>query len=152
MAITSYPRTTVQGTSKTQNPQNGISLMLFNPSTNLYEAADTITFAGGSATSSLQTDQINDFLASTNGGILLDVGGSQSCTTGFVALNQTLDCKYVTLINLSTNKSFTYRINGGTELTLENGYSVRINVSESNRIEIRQTTGEANRCEFIITQ
>jgi hypothetical protein len=152
MAITSYPRTTVQGTSKNQNPQNGISLMLFNPSTNLYEAADTITFAGGSATSALQTDQINDFLNSTNGGILEDTPGTQNCTASFAPISTAVNCKYVTLINLSTNKPFTYRVTGGTEMTLENGYSVRINIAQSNRLEIRQTTGEGNRCEFIITQ
>jgi hypothetical protein len=152
MAITSYPRTTVTGTGKTNNPQNGISLMLFNPSTQRYEAADTVTFAGGSATSALQTDQINDFLASTNGGILLDTPGTQNCTATFAPINVTVNCKYVTLINLSTNKPFTYRVTGGTEMTLENGYSVRINIAQSNRLEIRQTTGEGNRCEFIITQ
>lgn len=152
MAITSYPRTTVQGTSKNQNPQNGISLMLFNPSTNLYEAADTVTFPGGSATAANQQTQITDFIDSTNNGILVDILGRQNLTNNFVVLNQSLTCKYVTLINLSTNANYTFDIDAGVELTLEAGYSVRLNVTASSKIRIKQSTGEAQIAQFIITQ
>jgi len=62
MAIGSYPRVTVQGTSPSQNPQNGQSLMLLNPSTGQYESATASTFSGGGgggdATSANQTIQI----------------------------------------------------------------------------------------------
>jgi hypothetical protein len=61
MAITSYPRVTLQGTGPTQNPQNGTGLMVLNPSTNKYEAATAATFSGGGggdATAANQTSQI----------------------------------------------------------------------------------------------
>jgi hypothetical protein len=46
MAISSYPRVTVQGTGNANNTQNGIALMVFNPTTNKYEAATAVTFGG----------------------------------------------------------------------------------------------------------
>lgn len=47
MSIGSYPRVTVQGTGAANNIQNGLGLMVLNPSTNTYEAATAATFGGG---------------------------------------------------------------------------------------------------------
>jgi len=47
MSIGSYPRVTVQGTGNAQNPSNGYGLMIFNPATSKYEAANSATFTGG---------------------------------------------------------------------------------------------------------
>lgn len=66
MAISSYPRVAVQGSAANSNPQNGLSLMLLNPSTGQYEAATSSTFSGGGsgggggATAANQTIQINE--------------------------------------------------------------------------------------------
>lgn len=60
MPISSYPRVTVQGTSNAQNAQNGSSLMIFNPSTNKYEAVTAATLGGGDATAANQTLQIGE--------------------------------------------------------------------------------------------
>jgi hypothetical protein len=63
MSINSYPRVTVQGTGPVNNPQNGQSLMVLNPSTGKYEAATTATFSGGGgggdATANNQNTQID---------------------------------------------------------------------------------------------
>jgi hypothetical protein len=70
MAITSYPRVTIQGTGPSQNPPNGQGLMLLNPSTNKYEPATASTFSGGGgggdATAANQTTQIDEAIAQTN--------------------------------------------------------------------------------------
>ena len=69
MAIGSYPRVTVQGTGATNNIQNGLGLMVLNPSTSKYEAATAATFSGGGggdATAANQTSQIT--LATTLNG------------------------------------------------------------------------------------
>jgi hypothetical protein len=62
MPVSSYPRTAVQGSTNTNNPQNGVGLMLFNNSTQQYEAATAATFGGGGgggdATAANQTTQI----------------------------------------------------------------------------------------------
>jgi hypothetical protein len=58
MAITSYPRVTIQGSGSGQNTPNGTGMMVLNPSTNKYEAATANTFntvAAGGATASNQT-------------------------------------------------------------------------------------------------
>ena len=62
MAIGSYPRVTVQGTGATNNIQNGLGLMVLNPSTSKYEAATAATFSGGGggdATAANQASQIS---------------------------------------------------------------------------------------------
>ena len=70
MAIGSYPRVTVQGTGATNNIQNGLGLMVLNPSTSKYEAATAATFSGGGgggdATAANQDTQI-DAAIETNG-------------------------------------------------------------------------------------
>lgn len=64
MSIGSYPRVTVQGTGAANNIQNGLGLMLLNPSTGQYEAATASTFAGGGgggdATAANQSIQISE--------------------------------------------------------------------------------------------
>lgn len=79
MAITSYPRVTIDGTSPSQNPPNGQGLMLLNPSTGLYEPATASTFSGGGggdATSANQSTQIAE--AQTTNQYLLDSGSGNS--------------------------------------------------------------------------
>jgi hypothetical protein len=79
MAITSYPRVTINGTSPSQNPPNGQGLMLLNPSTGLYEPATASTFSGGGgsdATASNQTIQIAE--AQTTNQFLFDGGAGLS--------------------------------------------------------------------------
>ena len=70
MSIGSYPRVTVQGTGAANNIQNGLGLMLLNPSTGQYEAATAATFSGGGgggdATSANQTTQITEAQSTNN--------------------------------------------------------------------------------------
>lgn len=168
MAISSYPRTIKTGQiAANGNENSGVGLMLYNTTTGLYEAATPATFGGaaaGGATAALQTtlnnlvstkaNQIADaaaLAAATNGGVLVDAFGSQTLTVSMVGLNIAQACKFVTLINLSTNAKFTYSISGGNALTLEAGYSVKINIANSANVQIRQATGEGQTCEFIVT-
>jgi hypothetical protein len=173
MPVSSYPRVTVQGTGTAQNTQNGSALMVVNPSTGKYEAATAATFGGGGgggdATAANQTSQINlattlngsvataanqtsqttALNAQTNGGVLADTFRTQTLTASYVALTAAT-CKYVTLINLSTNANFTIRL-GATILTLEKGYSMKINVANASSILIAQTTGEGQIAQIIVT-
>ena len=115
MAITSYPRTTVQGSGVTQNPQNGIGLMVLNPSTQKYEAATAATFSGGGggdATAANQTSQIT--LATTLNGdtvaanalltdiknLLTDIKAAQ---TSAVQKTQIVDASG-NVVNVTSNK------------------------------------------------
>jgi hypothetical protein len=244
MAISSYPRTIVNGTSDSSNNNSGVGLMLWDVATQSYIAATPSTFSGGGgggggniydsvgspilcddptngilkvavhnsgggnvavststlqntlntlvtdtnilltalnsnvstsggqatlnglvSTSALQTSlnslistlnaltitSTNNNSASTNGGVLIDSFGSVTLTTSYVALSS-ITCKYVTLVNLSTNAKLTYNIlNSGANLTLEAGYSVRVNCSNASRIYVAQTTGEGNTLQYIIT-
>jgi len=172
MPVSSYPRVTVQGTGTAQNTQNGSALMVVNPSTGKYEAATAATFGGGGggdATAANQTSQINlattlngsvataanqtsqttALNAQTNGGVLIDSFATQILTVSFVPLTAAA-CKSVTLINLSTNAKFSYRV-GAVSLTLEAGYSVKINIANAASIAIAQTTGEGQTAQIIIT-
>lgn len=197
MAIGAYPRTQVQGTGNGQNPQNGLSLMLLNPSNNKYEAATSTTFGGGGgdATAANQTTQINEaqtansYLTSIESNTLStamntsllstaanqttqiteaqtsntkltdllayikvqDYSKSQACTGTFVALENT-SCVKVTLIAQSTNtENIEYDIDSGNSLFLEPGYSVVINVTNPNKIRIRQTGGAGETAYYIRT-
>jgi len=63
MPVSSYPRTAVQGSTNANNPQNGVGLMLYNNSTQQYEAATASTFGGGGggdATAANQSIQITE--------------------------------------------------------------------------------------------
>lgn len=172
MPVSSYPRVTVQGTGTAQNTQNGSALMVVNPSTGKYEAATAATFSGGGggdATAANQTSQINlattlngsvataanqtsqttALNAQTNGGVLADTFRTQVLTASFVALTAAA-CKYVTIINLSTNAKFSIRL-GAVVLSLEAGYSIKINVANASSILIAQTTGEGQTAQIIVT-
>lgn len=168
MAISSYPRTIKNGQiAPNGNANSGVGLMLYNSTTGLYEAATPATFGGAAAGGATAANQVtlNNLVstkaeqianaaalaAATNGGVLVDTFGTQALTTSMVGLSIAQACKYVTLINLSTNVKFTYSISGGTALTLEAGYSVRINIVNSGNVQIRQSTGEGQTCEFIVT-
>lgn len=175
MAISSYPRTIQNGQIATNGNANaGTGLMLWDSATNTYIAATPSTFGGGgagSATSANQDTQITEAQSSntyliaiqnyteeirnsatngTNSNVLIDTFATQTLTASNVALSSAT-CKYVTLINLSTNAKFTYRIGTGTSLTLEAGYSVRINIDNASSIQIAQSTGEGNIAQYIIT-
>lgn len=174
MAISSYPRTIKNGQIASNGDANsGTGLMLWDSATNTYIAATPSTFAGGGgsataanqtsqialettlnsivSTKALQTSQAAALAAETNGGILLDTLTTQVLSVTMTALTTSQACKTVTLINLSTNVKLTYCISGGTALSLEAGYSVKINVANSSNVEIRQSTGENQTCEIIIT-
>jgi pyruvate-formate lyase-activating enzyme len=67
MAISAYPRVAVEGTTATNNPPNGQSLMLFNAITQEYEPATSATFSGGGdATAANQTTQITEAITTNN--------------------------------------------------------------------------------------
>lgn len=74
MSIQSYPRTIVQDTGNGQITQNGLCLMIYNSTTNKYEAATAATFGGGGggdATAANQVTQIN--LATTSDNYLNNI-------------------------------------------------------------------------------
>lgn len=168
MAISSYPRTIKNGQIASNGDANsGTGLMLFDSATNTYIAATPATFGGaaaGGATAALQTalnnlvstkaNQIADaaaLAAATNGGLLVDTLANQVLSVTMTALTTIQACKTVTLINISTNAKMTYCISGGTALSLEAGYSVKLNTASSGNVQIRQSTGENQTCEIIIT-
>jgi len=174
MAISSYPRTIQNGQIAANGNQNaGTGLMLYDSASGTYIAATPSTFSGGggSATAANQTsqialetslnalvstkaNQISDALAlanSTNGGVLVDTLTNQVLSVTMTALTTIQACKTVTLINISTNAKMTYCISGGTALSLEAGYSVKLNTASSGNVQIRQSTGENQTCEIIIT-
>lgn len=76
MPIQSYPRTIVQNTGNAQLDQNGLCLMIYNSTTNKYEAATASTFGGGGgggdATAANQTTQITE--AQTTNSLLTSLG------------------------------------------------------------------------------
>lgn len=70
MGISAYPRVAVEGTTASNNPPNGQSLMLFNAITQEYEPATSATFSGGGgggdATAANQTTQITEAITTNN--------------------------------------------------------------------------------------
>jgi len=107
----------------------------------------------------LQVDQaglltaLADILAAiTNGtgsGVLTDTSRTDGLSGSLTALASE-PCKMVTLINLSTNTvDIIYRVNGGSSLNLEPGYSVRVNVSDADLIEVSSSAGE--NLQYIVT-
>jgi len=145
MAITSYPRVTIQGTGNTQNPQNGLGLMLWNSTTQRYEAATSATFAGGGgggdATAANQATQITE--AQTTNNYLFDgTSGStaaellQQSTSQLASINvnvATAANQTTTNSELSNILAMLTAINGGetgsklytTDLGLVTGLEVR---------------------------
>lgn len=117
----------------------------------------------GDATAANQTTQINEAVttntkldtiitnqsAGTNAGVLVDTSRTLTLTGSLASLT-TEACKSVTLINLSTNTaSMTYTVNGGASLTLEAGYSVKVNVANADDIQVSSTAGEE--LQYIVT-
>jgi hypothetical protein len=121
------------------------------------------TITGGDATAANQTTQIteaqtaNTLLTtiSTNtasGGVLTDTSYSVVSTSSDTALPSGAS-KKVTLINPSTNTAAMEVAvgSGGVVLPLEVGYSLVANVSNANRITVKQTGGEAETMYYIIS-
>jgi hypothetical protein len=111
MAIGSYPRVTVQGTGATNNIQNGLGLMVLNPSTSKYEAATAATFAGGGgggdATAANQTTQIGE-ATTTNTNLTEIVTEIQTLnSTTATAANQTAQIGEATTTNNKLNEIIT---------------------------------------------
>jgi hypothetical protein len=179
MPVSSYPRVTVQGTGNAQNTQNGQALMVFNSSTGKYEAATAATFggAGGAtaanqttqianentlnglvSTKANQTTQINQIIAlatslatATNGGLLQDIFGNISVNNTFQQLPN-IPCKYVTIINSQFNfTNVILKKNLAAEILLETGYSIRINLTNTNQIEIKSSNENAFSVNYIVT-
>lgn len=93
--------------------------------------------------------QTNTALNNTNNGILQDTSASVALTGSLTSLAPQ-PCKYVTLVNLSTNTAdISYTVNGGATLTLEVGYSVRINTVNADLIEVSSAASED--LQYIIT-
>jgi hypothetical protein len=178
MAISSYPRTIQNGQIAGNGNQNaGTGLMLYNPTTFRYEAATVTTFnniAAGAATVAKQDTQIArqdtqiakqdtqivrqdtqiaNFTASTNGGILADYLVKKILTVLSAPLD-VIQCKSVTLINLSTNNNIFYKTDDfmyNEEMILEPGYSVKINIDNSVGISVRQATDLGQILQYIVT-
>jgi hypothetical protein len=145
MSIGSYPRVTVQGTGKANNTQNGLGLMLFNSTTQQYEAATAATFAGGGgggdATAANQATQITE--AQTTNSYLFDgTSGStaaellQQSTSQLASINinvATAANQTTTNNELTNILAMLTAINGGetgsklytTDLGLVTGLSIR---------------------------
>lgn len=170
MAISSYPRTIQNGQIATNGNANaGTGLMLWDSATNTYIAATPSTFSGGGggataanqatqiaientlSTKALQTSQAAALAAETNGGVLTDNCYNITLATGANNLTGT-SCKYVTLINASTNAKMQFNTSTSPNfINLEAGYSVRINVTNAGNVSVKQTTGENNVLDYIIT-
>jgi hypothetical protein len=86
------------------------------------------------------------------GGVLADVSFSVVSTASSTALPSAAS-KKITLINPSTNTaSMEVAVgSGGVVLPLEVGYSLVANVSNANRITVKQTGGEAETMYYIIS-
>jgi hypothetical protein len=86
------------------------------------------------------------------GGALTDVSHNATSTAGATALPNHVS-KKITLINLSTNTAAMELTigTGGTTVPLEPGYSMLVNVSNANRITLKQTGGEAEILHYIIS-
>ena len=154
MAISSYPRTIKNGQiAPNGNANSGVGLMLYNSSTGLYEAATPSTFGGvgaGGATAANQTTQITNFANGTNSGVLIDRFYDLALTSSYQALTSDT-CKSVVLINLSSNNNVLYKLAGEAVLTLEAGYSVKINIADSAGIFVRQATEAGQTLQYIVT-
>lgn len=107
MSIQSYPRTIVQNTGNGELTQNGLCLMIYNSTTNKYEAATASTFGGGGgggdATAANQTTQIteaqttNGYLVSPN---LVSVGNLLESNNAVSVANLLESASSVSVANL----------------------------------------------------
>ena len=154
MAITSYPRITVQGTGKNLNPQNGQALMIFNAVTNKYEAATATTFAGLSdATAANQLIQISEAqLTNTKLDTVITVLNSILATVITTSITDTIIlaaganplpaaiCKLVTIYNNSIS-AISVNHSSPTDISIDAGYSVDIYTTDASNITITGTAG-----------
>lgn len=98
-----------------------------------------------------QSVQINGFIAGTNSGVLTDEFYTQALTAVLANL-PVRSAKTVTLINLSTNNSILYKLSAtAAVLTLEAGYSVKINTNSANNISVRQASDTGQILQYIVT-
>jgi hypothetical protein len=155
MAISSYPRTIKNGQIAVNGSENaGTGLILYNSTTGLYEAATTTTFSNiktGLATAVKQDETI---AAINNSTTFTDFLFTQILTATYTVLNSSeFSCKYVTLINLSTNNPIFFKQSALTEVEfiLEAGYSIKINQSICNDIVVKQATSVGQKLQFIVT-
>lgn len=87
----------------------------------------------------------------TNSGVLLDSFGKLLLTNIDTNLPDIL-CKYVTLINSSKNNDVFYTLYGlGETLTLEPGYSVKINIGNTQDLSARQAAENGQTLQYIVT-
>jgi hypothetical protein len=82
--------------------------------------------------------------------IFIDTPYLQPLTTGFEALVD-FPCKYVTLINKTTNASVIFCIDDGDEIELEAGYSIKLNVSNAQLIKVKTNDIVVQDIQTIIT-
>jgi hypothetical protein len=119
--------------------------------TNGATAANQTSLNGLVATATGQTTQTAALNAQTNGGVLSDTCYNivlSNSSTGLTGVA----CKYVTLINSSSNAKVQYQTVGSSVfLNLEAGYSVKLNINNGGSIFVKQTTGENQTLEYIIT-
>ena len=82
---------------------------------------------------------------------VVDTSNSQATTASFAPLTSAA-CVRVTLFLLSTAAAnVEYTVNSGSSLFLEPGYSVVINATNADKIEIKQSGGEADTVYYIVT-
>jgi hypothetical protein len=124
MAIGSYPRVTVQGTGAANNIQNGLGLMVLNPSTGKYEAATASTFGGGGggggdATAANQTTQIGEATTTNSklGAIETEILTLNSTTA--TSANQTAQISEATTTNTNLTNIKTDIESTNTELATQ---------------------------------
>lgn len=114
MAISSYPRTIVQNSEKNNNPENGLSLMIFDTVSQKYKAATDATFTGGGgggdATAANQTLQIVE-AQSTNALLSTTVSNGKSLADLDTALS--LLNAILVQINGGTHGSILYSSDSG---------------------------------------
>jgi hypothetical protein len=129
MPISSYPRVTVQGTSNAQNAQNGSSLMIFNPSTNKYEAVTAATLGGGDATAANQTLQIGEAQGANTYLSNIEINTIDSANS--LKFNGSSAAEYLSNILSVMNTLVTTLTNGDTRVVItdENGYLAQVNSS-----------------------
>jgi hypothetical protein len=155
MAISSYPRTIKNGQIAADGNANaGTGLILYNSTTGLYEAATTATFSNiktGLATVAKQDEIIT---AINNTVTFLDSLFTQTLNATYTILNTSIFvCKYVTLINLSTNNPIFFKQSSieTVEFILEAGYSIKINQSDATNIVVKQATDIGQQLQYIVT-
>lgn len=121
-------------------------LLLQNAESTQIEKLDTII--------ANQETQIDSVILGTNSGVLSDQIYKITLTATLTNL-EAGNCKSVTLINLSTNNNIIYKFddfNQPDELILEAGYSVKLNVNDTDYIQVKQATSTGQVLQYIVTQ